>query len=173
MSDSQIANVNGSLPTAAESTEQPTNLSVKLYRVWVSVDVQDRRHRTFSGEVSVYATDEDKAVRKVAARLKDGKFDDNLEMMDDEDDNVMHMMHYYDVMTEFHVMDQTLTVELSKERVDLKEIRTEIGELAESISWATETLTKLMAFLESLLSDDDGKQVAFRRHRSAAIPGTP
>ena len=87
MEDSNFenANVNGSLPTAAESREQPTNLSAKLYKVWITADVEEKKYRTLSGNVSVYATDEDKAVKKVEAQIKDGTLDD-LEMKDDDDD---------------------------------------------------------------------------------------
>jgi hypothetical protein len=154
------ANVNGSSPTAAESTEQPTNLSVKLYKVWVSAHVQDKRHRNFSGEVSVYATDEDKAVKKVEAQIKDGTLDD-LEMKDDDDD--WTIVSYSDV--EENLLDQTFTVELSldlDEFVPDEAIEVEIEDLVASICWNTEALAKHKAFLESLLNEGDYKQAVRR-----------
>jgi hypothetical protein len=40
MSDSQFANETGSLPAAAESTDQPTSTEMKLYKVPVVANVQ-------------------------------------------------------------------------------------------------------------------------------------
>jgi hypothetical protein len=56
MPDSQFANANESMPTTAvavESKEQPTNSpSVKLYEVWISAHVKEKRHKDFSGKVA-------------------------------------------------------------------------------------------------------------------------
>jgi hypothetical protein len=121
--------------------------------------------RRIRSKVSVYATDEDKAVKKVKAKLKDGKFDDNLEMMDDEDDNVMHMMHYYDVTNDFDLLDQIFAVELSLDQDELdpdEALTSVIEDFEKSISWNTEALAKHKAFLESLLNEGGDKQAVRR-----------
>ncbi|MEQ1906804.1 MAG: hypothetical protein ABL888_21660 [Pirellulaceae bacterium] len=148
------------MPTTAvavESKEQPiNNLSAKLYKVWITADVEEKRYRTLSGEVSVCATDEDKAVKKVEAQLKDGTLDD-LEMKDDDDD--WTIVAYSDV--EENLLRQTFTVKLSldQDEVDPDEAtEVEIEELLASIDWNTEAMTKHKAFLESLLNEGDDKQ---------------
>jgi hypothetical protein len=152
-------NVNGSLPTAAESTEQPTNLSAKLYEVRITADVEEKRYRTLSGNVSVYATDEDKAVKKVEAQIKGGTLDD-LEMRDAYDDD-WDIVPYYEVQE--NLLHQTFTVELSEDKFDPDEaIEVEIEDLVASICWNTDALAKHKAFLESLLNDGDDKQAVRR-----------
>jgi hypothetical protein len=169
------ANVNGSLPTAAESTEQPTNLSAdrvksaldqkkasgKVYKVWITADVEEKRYRTLSGNVSVYATNEDKAVKKVEAQIKDGTLDD-LEMTDAYDDD-WDIVPYYEVQE--NLLHQTFDVELSLDQDDFdpdEAIEVEIEDLVASICWNTEALAKHKAFLESLLNEGDYKQAVRR-----------
>jgi hypothetical protein len=144
-------NANGSLPTAAESIDQPTNLSAKLYKVWITADVEEKRYRTLSGNVSVYATNEDKAVKKVEAQIKDGTLDD-LEMRDAYDDD-WDIVTYYEVQEK--LLHQTFDVELSLDQDDFdpdQAIEVEIEDLVASICWNTEALAKHKAFLESLLT---------------------
>lgn len=150
MSDSQFANVNGSMPTAAESTEPPTNL--KLYKVRITADVEEKKDRTFSGEVSVYAIDEDKAVKKVEAKLKDGTLDVP-EMIDS--DNDWDTVSYSDVQE--NVLDQRFDVELSdQDEFDLDEaLASVIEDFEESISWNTEALAKHKAVRRSSVVKDD------------------
>jgi hypothetical protein len=161
MSNSQFANVNGSVPTTGpESIDQPiNNPSVKLYKVWITADVEETKNRTFSGEVSVYATDEDKAVKKVEAKLKDGTLD-VYEMTDC--DNDWDTVSYSDVQE--NVLDQRLDVELSdQDEFDPDEALTSVIEdFEESISWNTEALAKHKAFLESLLNEGGDKQAVRR-----------
>ena len=157
MTDSRISNVIGSLPTAAESTEQPTNL--KLYKVRITADVEEKKDRTFSGKVSAYATDEDKAVKKVEAKLKDGTLDVP-EMIDS--DNDWDTVSYSDVRED--VLDQRFDVELSDQNeFDPDEaLASVIEDFEGSISWNTEALAKHKAFLESLPKEGGDKQAVRR-----------
>ena len=144
----------GSLPTAAESIGQPT---AKLYKVWITADVEEKRYRTLSGNVSVYATDEDKAVNKVEAKINDGTLDD-LEMSNAYDDDDWDIVHY-DYVKE-NLLRQTFKVKLSLDQDGA--IGVEIEDLDASICWNTEALAKHKAFLESLLHEGDDKQAVRR-----------
>lgn len=79
-SNCENENVNGSLPTAAESIDQP---EVCLYQVSVSGEAH------LMGVVEVYATDEAEAAANVQAKIDDGSLDDDLEMEDYESGNLI------------------------------------------------------------------------------------
>ena len=85
--------------------DQPTNLSAKLYKVWVLADVKV----TFGGNVSVYATDET-AIKKVKAQIDARNWLDDLEMEAMLDEGDARTMLYADVKENLHLLRQTFTV---------------------------------------------------------------
>jgi hypothetical protein len=144
--------VNGSVPTAADSTELQSTKQVKLYEVAITADVQ----LTLSGCVGVYATDPDEAVEKVQVQIDDEALGDDIELEDDWSGVTVrygHLKYCSDI--DFQI-ESVEVVESNVDPVDV--LNAEVKDLEAQVTWNTTSLAKRKAFLESLLNAGDDQQ---------------